>query len=300
MSNIIQFKKPKPEKGIILSGVGNIRNEHGEIAEKITDQDLMYYALYWDRITITQLAFMMCGNDLYDQFKTNGVLEFYQNQVDSMHSSQMQTMATQSLIDCLNVKKQQKNVDWLIFHNLKNSFNSFVSEGLIEKNTIRVELAKCLPVPSTYVPVDSLLQFKLDYSSELETLHYSMKKTLNIISSFDDDERAFSTQCEVTEFSRALEDYQLAFSFKYPNFSLKSLATDIRNNKSSLLNILGVTTDVVLGAPLTFSGIATISTSLLNIAPSKQNVHQLVQNNKQFHYISSAIDRGIIVPPIKK
>lgn len=46
MGDIIQFKKKRITKGLIISGMGGVSNENGLVAKDLTHADLMFYGLY--------------------------------------------------------------------------------------------------------------------------------------------------------------------------------------------------------------------------------------------------------------
>ena len=79
MGEIIQFKKKRIPKGLIISGLGGVSNENGPVAKDLTHSDLMFYGLYWDNIVITQIPMFHFTNNVIEEFRSNGVIEFYTN-----------------------------------------------------------------------------------------------------------------------------------------------------------------------------------------------------------------------------
>ncbi len=137
----------------------------------------MFYGLYWDSIILTQIPMFHFTNEIIEDFRANGVIEFYTNAPPPrVHSSQMQELALESLLACQSVRRQNKNSDWIIYNNVADGFNSLISDELIESDAIRVEIAKCLPYPSTYVPIETLRRFREDYLDELDRLHFTKYK----------------------------------------------------------------------------------------------------------------------------
>lgn len=63
MGDIIQFKKKRITKGLIISGMGDVSNENGLVAKDLTHADLMFYGLYWDNIIVTQIPMFHFTND---------------------------------------------------------------------------------------------------------------------------------------------------------------------------------------------------------------------------------------------
>lgn len=296
MGEVIQFKRKRISKGLIVSGLGGMSNENGPVAKELTHSDLMFYSLYWDNIVITQIPMFHFTNHIIEEFISNGVMEFYTNAPPPrIHSSEMQRLALESLLACQSVKKQNKNSDWLIYNNVADGFNSLDSEELIEQHTIRIEIAKCLPYPSTYVPVETLKRFREDYIDELDRLHLAKYRLFDKISSHDNkDCRELAKLYEIDEFDRALRDYEYAFASKFPYYSMKPLISDIKNNKPQLWEI-GVATGDLLVSGGSLSGAYTIGKTLFNMFGSKQKIHEAKKNSPEFQFISSAIDKGIIL-----
>ncbi|TCB69283.1 hypothetical protein E0H88_11940 [Acinetobacter sp. ANC 4216] len=299
MSNIIKFKKRRVSQGIILSGT-TTSNENGSVAKDLTLQDLMFYGLYWDNVILTQIPNIECSNEAIEQFKSNGVIDFYRNAPpEKMHSSEFQRLALESLIACQSVKKQNKDSDWIIFNNVANGFNTIDSDDLLERDSIRVEIAKCLPYPSTYVPIEVLRKFREDNIEQLDDLHFAKYKLFRTIAEFDDkDKRELARQYEIIQFERAITEYQEVFAARFPQYSLKPLISDIKSNKPQLWEIGVAVGDMALSGG-TLSGAYLVGKTLFNMLGSKQKIHEAKQNSPEFHFISSAINEGIILQKIR-
>ncbi len=300
MGEIIKFKKKRITKGLILSGLGGVHNENGPVAKDLTQADLMFYGLYWDNIVITQIPMFHFTNQIIEDFVSNGVVEFFSNAPPPrVHSSEMQRLALESLIACQSIRNQYENSDWLIYNNVADSFNILNSEELIEKHTIRIEIAKCLPYPSTYVPIDMLRRFREDHIEQLDNLYYAKYKLFRTISAFDDkDQRELARQYEIIQFEKAIIDYQNVFAARFPQYLLKPLITDIQSHKPELWEIGATVGDMILSGG-TLSGVYFVGKTVFNMLGSKQKIHEAKQNAPQFHFISSAIEKGIIPPIIK-
>lgn len=296
VDNIIRFKKRRVKKGLILSGAGGVKNENGVVAKELHNEDLMYYGLYWDNIIITQIPMFHFSNPLIEQFRSNGVVDFFQNAPpESVHSSQMQKLALESLIACQSVKKQNNEFDWLIYNNVADSFNDLDSEEILEEHAIRIKIAECLPYPSKYVPIDVLRRFREDNIEQLDNLHYEKYKLFEKISNFDSkDKRELAEQYEISAFDKAIKDYQDVFAARFPAYSLKPIIADIKNNKPTLWEI-GVTVGDMLLTGGSLAGIYNVGKLGLEIFGNKQRIHQAKLNSPQFHFISSAIEQGVIL-----
>ena len=296
MGEIIQFKKKRIPTGIIISGLGGVSNENRPVAKDLTDADLMFYGLYWDNIVITQIPMFHFTNNVIEEFRSNGVIDFYTNAPPpQIHSSEMQRLALESLLACQSVRNQNKDSDWIIYNNVADGFNTIESEDLIEQQTIRIEIAKCLPYPSTYVPIDILRKFREDYMDELDRLHLTKYKLFEKISSYENLERRnIAKLYELTDFQQAIRDYEFAFSSKFSYYSMKSLISDINRNKSQLLEAGLATGDLLMGGP-SLSGTYNLGKTFFNIFSSKQRIHEARKNSPEFQFIGSAINNGIIL-----
>ncbi|MNY93303.1 hypothetical protein D3C78_97130 [compost metagenome] len=295
MSNIITFKKPRISQGIILSGTV-VNNEHGTVAKNISYSDLMFYGLYWDSVTITQIPHIGCSIPEIQQFISNGVVDIYQNAPpETIHSSEFQRLALESLIACQSVRKQNKQSDWVIYNNVADGFNTIESDDLLEEHSIRVEISMCLPYPSTYVPIDVLRRFREDHIEQLDALHYTKYKLFRTITQFEDkDKRELERQYEIIQFDKSVTEYQEVFAARFPNYSLKPIISDIKSNTPHLWDIGAIVGDMALSGG-SLSGALTVGKTLLNMFGSKQKIHEAKQKSPQFHFISSAIEKGIVL-----
>ncbi|ALD03227.1 hypothetical protein AMQ28_13300 [Acinetobacter sp. TTH0-4] len=295
MSNIIRFKKPRITQGIILSGTA-ISNENGSVAKDLSLSDLMFYGLYWDNVTITQIPFVESSSPEIQQFISNGVVDVYQNAPpERIHSSEFQRLALESLIACQSVRKQNKQSDWVIYNNVADGFNTIESDDLLDEHSIRVEISKCLPYPSTYVPIDVLRRFREDHIEQLDALHYAKYKLFRTITQFEDkDKRELERQYEIIQFDKSVTDYQEVFAARFPNYSLKPIISDIKSNIPHLWDISAIIGDMALSGG-SLSGALTVGKTVFNMFGSKQKIHEAKQNSPQFHFISSAIEKGIVL-----
>ena len=80
------------------------------------------------------------------------LLNFIQMPSMQIHSSEMQRLALESLLACQSIRKQTTDSDWIIYNNVADGFNSIESDDLIEQHTIRIEIAKCLPIQVPMFP----------------------------------------------------------------------------------------------------------------------------------------------------
>lgn len=296
MGEIINFKKKRITKGLIISGLGGVTNEYGPVAQNLSHGDLMFYGLYWDSIILTQIPMFHFTNEIIEDFRANGVIEFYTNAPPPrVHSSQMQELALESLLACQSVRRQNKNSDWIIYNNVADGFNSLISDELIESDAIRVEIAKCLPYPSTYVPIETLRRFREDYLDELDRLHFTKYKLFEKISSQTSQEkRDLAKSYELDAFQRALSDYEFAFASKFRYYSMKPLISDIKANKADLLEVGLATVDFVCGS-FNLSGTYNLGKTFFNIFSSRQKIHEAKINSPEFQFIGEAINKGIIL-----
>lgn len=123
-------------------------------------------------------------NNVIEEFRSNGVIEFYTKCPSAANSFfRMQRLALESLLACQSIRKQTTDSDWIIYNNVADGFNSIESDDLIEQHTIRIEIAKCLPYPSVYVPRHSCLGE--DYIDELDRLHLAKYRLFDKISSYE-------------------------------------------------------------------------------------------------------------------
>ncbi|WP_284086587.1 DUF6236 family protein [Acinetobacter pittii] len=170
------------DRGILLYPGNMQATKNGfTLTEAMSQVDMFYYALYWDKIVVSSSVVnvdLPC--DL--EFMRQGVLEKlyslqYPKNSPYKSGGKIQDFASHELWvfgDVASEKLRAEGEDWTISH--INSDPIYDPEHTKEQNTIRLRLTNALPFPAVTEEnnVERLLNFKLNRAPELAALHESM------------------------------------------------------------------------------------------------------------------------------
>lgn len=164
------------DRGIIASP-GIIRPlPQGFIMERsISREELRYYLMYWDRVVIPGNNLVYIGIPEEEAMISAGAIErprltfqgSFQGDQIAYAILSCQALAAKELV-------RDKSIDWVI-HQFGDEC-VLPAEYSLQKNTIRVDLASALPVPSPDTPVEEILEFKTKRKDELRELHEELDR----------------------------------------------------------------------------------------------------------------------------
>lgn len=137
----------------------------------MTELEVNYFALYWDRIIIPDNNFISVPipkqNDLIQSGLVERPLIAFQGLVGSGEVAKLLVLAQYRILQSL--RNDNKSTDWF-YHQIGEEFVLPKSEQVI-KDTVRMELANALPVPPPNTNIAEILEFKLRRADELNELH---------------------------------------------------------------------------------------------------------------------------------
>lgn len=195
------------ERGIItpameITSQGNSLSMTGGIPP----EKLRYYLLYWDKIVLTDSNIF--GTSLTDEF------EILQNaNVITKETARIGLNGTFNGSDLANIHFQglakiastltTKNPGQWVIH--QSGDQLIVPSNLsTELVTADFELSKCLPVPKQEIPIETVLNFKVRHSDELQALREVLDELYLEISKSADIPR--SKIAQITRLEKAIKD----------------------------------------------------------------------------------------------
>ncbi|MEN8398681.1 DUF6236 family protein [Acinetobacter towneri] len=222
------------ERAIITAHYSSFKIPSGEITEKVTLDDLLYYSLYWDHVLIP------CNNGFYNElpqeesFIESGAIIRPQFQHGSINSNDLQNIASRELIESFKFfKDKNPDIDFSIHHNIFNAFDDLNYPDLIKQQAIRLELANLLPYPSN-TNIYDLLEFKEKRKDELGDLHqYLTNIYLDIVNtSHSQDLKKLQV---MSDFEKALLNLNKSMNENFKDrLSFRSLISDLKTDFTEL------------------------------------------------------------------
>lgn len=195
------------ERGIVTSALDIVSNgSELSFSGGIPPEKCRYYALYWDKIVLTDSNIF--GTGLSDEMKLLESAGIARKETARMvlqgrfDGSDLAKMHYQGLAEIATELNNKNPGQWTMH---QNGDQLIIPNGLSkELVTADFELASCLPVPKADYPLELLLEFKLKRSAELSALRVTLDDLYLEISKSADIPRAKIIQIQRLE--QAIED----------------------------------------------------------------------------------------------
>ena len=176
------------QRGIIIPPAlikCDVENNNIFIERSYTSQELQYFSLYWDKIAVPEQRAIKLALPYEQDYIEAGILELVRS---PFHSGAGASILQQSHTYVANKKLQDPVNDWTLVHMLNAKDNDPLQYR--NKDVLKAELKKLLPVPRNNVVIHDLLDFKRQRKDELIALHESLDEVYEkILKSEDQDLR---------------------------------------------------------------------------------------------------------------
>lgn len=290
MSNIIKFKRPKLERGIVApGGIMSIEGNSMHLARSYLPEDIFYYAMYWDKIAIPSSPAINFGLPLENELRQLGILE--RPTMPLIGTVDAARHVHWTFGEIAKQKLKEEKSDWVIHHMSGDPI--YLPEHSTKKDVIRLKITNALPIPSAdgKFSLDDLLDFKFRRSSELEGLHTTMDKFLKKLHS---EELDVIQKTELIRFENAIQELDKTIFERFKVYKKSDLEINLELTGALALTIPAIVQDIQSNKiPL-----ATIATSIIScLTLSKKygvTFNQYNHGDFNLEYISSARSENII------
>jgi Family of unknown function (DUF6236) len=295
MSNIIQFKKKKVNRGIVApNGIMAINGNSLVLQRSYIPEDIFYYVMYWDKIAIPTSPVIHFGLPFENELNSLGILE--RPTLPAIGSVDVAKHVHWTFGEIAKQKLNNEDEDWIVHHMSGDPI--YLPEHATKKDTIRLKITNALPIPSVNgnFSLNDLLEFKMRRSSELEGLHSTMDRFLKKLNSEEID---VIRKTELKRFENAILelDKTVVERFKIIKKSDVELNIDL---KSDALLALALNTPAIIHDIQTNNiPLATIATSILSVLSFQKKYgftfNQYNHGDFNLEYISSARSENIVI-----
>lgn len=257
---------------------------------------LRYYSLYWDKVVIPKFDFIPDELQVPQEegFISAGILERPETETLPFGEPRREAWVGLMLRSQSQTAKnlmQEKDTDWVM---QQEGFNlTFDEEHTVERNTLRIDLAGCLPVPLGKVDVYDILEFKENRRDELLALHNFLDELYQQVLLSPD--QSLASKKAMSNILESIDNLNKVTQERFKTFT--------RENLSSLFNLYGaeIGKGVVLDAVAThFTGvafpIATVSNVInasIKVSVQKTAIFKPASENLKLAYLSSAQKKGL-------
>lgn len=290
MSNIIKFKRPKLERGIVApGGIMSIKGNSMHLARSYLPEDIFYYAMYWDKIAIPSSPSIHIGLPLEDELSQLGILE--RPTMPLIGTVEAARHVHWTFGEIAKQKLKEDKSDWVIHHMSGDPI--YLPEHSTKKDVIRLKITNALPIPSAdgKFSLDDLLDFKFRRSAELEGLHITMDKFLKKLHS---EELDVIQKTELIRFENAIQELDKTVLERFKVYKKSDLEINLELTGALALTIPAIVQDIQSNKiPL-----ATIATSIISCLTLSKTYgvtfNQYNHGDFNLEYISSARSENII------
>lgn len=287
------------KRGIITNTGRMVRNNSQSVSLSggLTDNDLNYYLLYWDKIVMpTNNIIHMAIKNEEELIKSN-ILErpriaFSSWSTNVKDGSFDPFIIAQSIV-ANNLLSTDKLTDWTI-HQLGEQI-VIGNDQKKEFEAIKVELLKCLPVPNGELNFQEILEFKEKRKDELFELHSKVDSMyLDILNSPD---KNLAKRKSISEFNKSIKNLDSVTKERFKSLTKYNLTTELNLNGKDLSMAAAsgavfdfYTNGLTIPIATVFSGLA----SLIKIKANRTTSIEKAENKLKLSYLAEATKKGII------
>ncbi|HEO1785486.1 DUF6236 family protein [Acinetobacter baumannii] len=198
-------------RGVVTPpGQVSIRGNNYYMEKSYSNEDLLYYALYWDKIVMpsgiakitTELAEELIKSDVLSQPRTFDI-QPHPSTINLDGSVSMEKHELYAFGEIAKSKLNEKGANWVISH--IDGDPIYLPTHSNKENNLRLRVTQILPFPAMTgeYSVDDLLNFKLRRESELAALHDSMDNLLKRL--YEEPIQAIR-ETEIKRFENAVDE----------------------------------------------------------------------------------------------
>jgi hypothetical protein len=266
------------------------------IGEPPSLNKLRYYSLYWDKVVIPKFDFI--PNELQipqeEGFISAGILDRPKIETLPFGEPRRETWVGLMLNSQSRIAKnlmQEKDTDWVME---QEGFKlTFDEEHTVERNTLRIDLANCLPVPLGKVDAYDILEFKENRRDELLALHECLDELYQQVLLSPD--QSLASKKAISNILKSIDNLDKVTQERFKIFT--------RENLSSLFNLYGaeigkgIVMDAVTaqftGMALPIVTVGNIINATIQVNVQKTPIFEPASKNLKLAYLSSAQKEGL-------
>lgn len=264
-----------------------------ETGRTLSLDELRFYALYWDKVVIPTNNFIHLGLPQEDDFISAGVIERpLISFTGSMHSEQVPDFLLRAQILVAEELMKDKNTDWVI-QQLGHEL-ALPKAYSLKRDTLRIDLANCLPVPSGDININDILEFKERRKNEFLALHEHLDELYE--QTLLSPDQSLASKKAVSRLVATINELDKVTQERFSLFN--------RHDLTTILNIYGkkiqegIIMDLVAAS---FTGkitpivtIGGVISATIKVSSQSEKIFRPAQENLKLAYLSSAKKEGFI------
>jgi uncharacterized protein (DUF697 family) len=248
---------------------------------------LRQYLLYWDKIDWPDNNIISIGESDDDGMaflKSEGILERTMVQFSSFHGNIGNAMLDMQVL-ALDLRNEREPGAWSLAQ--QSAHLASTETGTSVARSIEVELYSALPIPSSDVPFESIIEFKERRSDELLNFRSTMDELYQQVVASADIPRA-KLQA-IVKVQRSLQDLNNVFGESFSQRVLGSLKIELNLPNVAVLAAAGAASASTFGIPLAIGAAAgaiaaSVKFDLTHIRKSR-SIPDSLRDYAYLHYI---------------
>jgi len=282
------------KRGIIATpGIINRLPKGLQMAGSLSLDEMRYYALYWDNVVIPTNNLVHMGLPQEEAFISAGAIERPNVAFNGSYEGEQ---VTNAVLSCQSIVAKElvkdKRIDWVI-----QQFNDeliILDDYIEERNTLRIDLASCLPVPTGEINIHDILNFKELRKTELIALHEYLDEVYQQALLFPD--QTLASKKAISNLTRAIEDLDKVTQEGFKEYVKHNLSTVFNLYKDKIGEgvIMDLTVSALMGSPIvpavTIGGIVSAT---IKISMNSTQTFRPADQNLKLAYLSKAKKDGL-------
>lgn len=275
------------EKGIVISPDFSFDGRMLKI-RGVSGQTLRQCLLYWDNIEFPNNGIINIPTSPELQFLIDeGMLQRTDIRLEGF-SGNVGYSVIQTQIEALKRMNEQDPGQW----SLAQSSNALclIGDAAKEEDLIEFELHKCMPIPTSDVPFEDILEFKLRRRDEYTAFkNYVGELYLDIVNSNDVPRSKVQA---INKLEEAISDIDKITTESFPKRIMKSFSLNLNPANLSTHGLAGAGAATLFGVPLSLGAAAGSMLGAINFNLVKHSVPEVMyQNQKGLAYLMSASEQ---------
>ncbi|CAK2396746.1 DUF6236 family protein [Vibrio splendidus] len=284
--------------GIVMSAYDvKITESRINVSADIAPEYLRYFCLYWDRIMLIDAPPICCAFNHEKQILSDaGILSVRtahnpdwvarnlpQEEVSKELTRYVMNRHFQLASQEMGALLKEEPNQWTIHQNGNKLL--LPDNHKVEQMTARMELKNCLPIPKADIPLDKVLDFKMNRADELTALHTTLTGLYLKITNSQDVITA--QDYYVNQLSSAISDLNKVSKEKFGICDLANRKVSLEISQSSFFG--GIGPALMFEQPIAQLGAYVVGglVSSIKLTAEKTIEHRNATGSTQLSYLSS-------------
>lgn len=282
------------ERGIISSPTAlHISPSGVKRGKSLSLDDLRYYSLYWDRLVIPTAGDIHELVPQEEGFISSGVLE---RPISSKYNNKITRMDSKIVLDMQSEVAEQymndKNTDWVVCQ--PSSDIILPEQYSVNRNTLRIELSNCLPVPTGNVNVHDILEFKLRRRNEFVAMHEQLDALYEQVLLSPD--QSLASKKAISNLKETIKNLDKVTQESFRLFTKRDLSTlfNLFGKELGKGLIIDTVSASLTGTALPVATVSNAINATIQIGIQSTKIFRPAEKNLKLAYLTSANKEGLM------